>query len=175
MEVAELQYSVAQPLHEGEAASASKRANTRTEKALRGLGAKSGNNKEGRTRGGAAHIAPPLPTAAPALPTKTLEETRTAMKTMGINGGLWGDESALQMGSEKIGMRVLVLHETKHVAVIGPEMSTSLAIFRLKNSHYSVLSCNYNVAWVEGDDLPAAVKVVAQRATRANPSGWPLL
>ena len=169
-EAVELQFTVAQPCHEGEAASASKRVNMRTEKALRGLGAKSGNNKEGRTRSGAAHTAPPLPTAEPALPSKTLEETRTAMKAMGINGGLWGDESALQMGSEEIGMRVLVTNETEHVAVIGPEKSTSLAIFRLKNNHYSILSCNSDVAWDEGDVLPAAVEKVAKRAFRA---GWP--
>ena len=169
-EAVELQFTVAQPCHEGEAASASKRVNMRTEKALRGLDAESGNNKEGRTRSGAAHTAPPLPTAEPALPSKTLEETRTAMKAMGINGGLWGDESALQMGSEEIGMRVLVTNETEHVAVIGPAKSTSLAIFRLKNNHYSILSCNSDVAWDEGDVLPAAVEKVAKRAFRA---GWP--
>ena len=57
-----------------------------------------------------------------------------------------------------------------HVAVIGPEKSTSLAIFRLKNNHYSILSCNSDVAWDEGDVLPAAVEKVAKRAFRA---GWP--
>ena len=130
-----------------------------------------------RNTGGAAALPPERGSV---LPTTTTEETRTAMRTMGKQGGLWGDECVLHMGCAEMSMRILVINDSgRNISAIEPVLgnavnpgATSLAIFKRHASHYSVLSSDCNIVWLEGDVLPEVV-MASLGAARPVPSvGW---